>query len=278
MKEFIRECPVCGNEIKHTTKYGRNQCRRDKRPCRSCSSKIRNKKFGFNLDKVNEEVKVGRRKNGFQDKKHNLESRKLISEARLKNPKSHKSQEFRNKMSVISSGKNNPMYGRTVYDIWVEKYGKIEADRRDMIRRKKWSVSSSGKNNPMYGKETPRKAGNGVSGRYKTFYFRSLHELQFILICERFNLKIISAENIRINYISYTGNERTYSPDYIINNNMLVEVKPLKLHETPLNKLKFCAARKYSKENNIGFKVVDYGIPSQDRINILIKNKEIILN
>ncbi len=278
MEEFTRECPLCGNEIKHTTKYSRNQCRRNKRPCRSCSSKIRNKKFDINLDKINEDVKTGKRKNGFQNRKHSPESRRLISEAKLRNPEPYKSQEFRDKMSVISSGENNPMYGRTVYDVWVEKYGKIEADKRDVARRKKWSIASSGKNNPMYGKETPHKAGNGVSGWYKEFYFRSLHELQFILTCERFGLKLVSVENIRIGYVSYTGNERTYSPDYLVNDELLIEVKPRKLHATPLNELKFEAARNYSKKNNFKFKVVDYGIPSQNKINSLIQNKVIILN
>lgn len=166
MEEFTRNCPLCGKEIKHKTKYSRNQCRRAERPCRSCSSSIRNKKFGFNLDSVNKEVKSGKRKNGFQDKKHTLESRKLISESKFRNPEPYKTQEFRNKMSLISSGENNPMYGRTVYDVWVEKYGKDEADKRDAARKEKWSIASSGKNNPMYGKETPRKAGKGVSGWY----------------------------------------------------------------------------------------------------------------
>lgn len=89
---------------------------------------------------------------------------------------------------------------------------------------------------------------------------------------------MISAENIRIKYINYTGNERTYSPDYLVEGKLLVEVKPLKLYTTPLNKLKFKAAEDYSKENGFKFKVVDYGIPSQDNIDELIKNKIIILN
>lgn len=45
---------------------------------------------------------------------------------------------------------------------------------------KKLSLKSSGENNPMYGKPSPKGSGHSISGWYKTFYFRSLLELAFI--------------------------------------------------------------------------------------------------
>ncbi len=278
MKEYVRICPSCGNEISHTSKYNRNAHEKKKTPCRTCSCKLRYEKYGSHIDVINKEVKLGKRKNGFQDKKHTVESKEIMSQSHLNNVEPYQTQEFRNKMSIISSGENNPMYDRKIYDIWVEKYGIEEANKREIIRREKLSIRFSGINNPMYGKESPKKSGNGVSGWYKEFYFRSLHELQFILICERFRLTIKSVEKIRIKYISYTGNERTYSPDYIVCDKYLVEVKPLRLHNTPLNKLKFAAGRKYSNENNLKFKVLDFGIPTQQILNDLLKNNLIKLN
>lgn len=189
-----------------------------------------------------------------------------------------KTLEYKEKMSKLTNGKNNPMYGKKVFDIWVEKYGIEEAIKRKRNWKIKQSINSKGKNNPMYGKETPLKSGYGIHGWYKTFYFRSLHELKFILVCERFNLKIMPAEKIRIKYLSYTGNERTYSPDYVVDDKYLVEVKPQKLHTTPLNVLKFESAKKYCKENNLKFKVLDFGIIYQQQLNEYILNNTIKLN
>jgi hypothetical protein len=33
-------------------------------------------------------------------------------------------------MSKVTSGKNNPMYGRSIYDVWLEKFGKEIADQK----------------------------------------------------------------------------------------------------------------------------------------------------
>lgn len=49
-------------------------------------------------------------------------------------------------------GEDNPMFGRSAYDIWIEKYGQEEALRRMNILKNKRSEFSSGKNNSMYGK------------------------------------------------------------------------------------------------------------------------------
>jgi len=46
------------------------------------------------------------------------------------------------------SGKNNPMYGKKVYDIWLEKYGKEIADEKLMERKKRTSNSLKGKSHP----------------------------------------------------------------------------------------------------------------------------------
>jgi len=50
-------------------------------------------------------------------------------------------------------GKNNGMYGKSAYDIWLKKYGKEEADKRQREVNIKNSKSNSGKNNGFYGKK-----------------------------------------------------------------------------------------------------------------------------
>lgn len=276
MKKFIRKCPKCGKNLEYTILGNKNEAEKNNRPCRSCSAKNRYLKFGSYIDIINKEIKLGIRENGFKNKKHSKETINKIIEN--KNYSTYKTKEFKDKMRIISSGENNPMYGKKVFDIWIEKYGIDEANKREKLRREKLSKLSSGINNSMYGKETPKKAGKGISGHYKNFYFRSLHELKFILIMERFSFKIVSVENIRIKYLSYTGSERTYSPDFMINDKYLIEVKPKKLQNTPLNLLKFNAAKRYCENNNLIFKIIDLGIILQKDLDILIKHKLVILN
>jgi hypothetical protein len=278
MKENERKCPLCDEIIIYGSKYNRNSAEKKQRPCRSCSGKETFKKYGSNIITINEEVKSGKRKNGFQDKHHTPETKKTISLAHLKNSESYKTTEFRKKMSSVTSGEKNPMFGKTVYDVWLEKYGIEEADKRDIERKKKWSLKSKGENNPMYGKEAPSKSGKGIGGWYKGFHFRSLHELKFLLISERFKLKIRTAENIRIEYISYNGNRRTYSPDYIVNDRFLTEIKPKRLQTTPLNELKFESARKYCDENGLKFKVKDFGVVYQNQLDELISDNLVKLH
>ena len=55
----------------------------------------------------------------------------------LVNRYKNKSEQEKNEWSKKYSGSNNPMYGKSVYNVWVEKYGKEEADKRFEIRKNK---------------------------------------------------------------------------------------------------------------------------------------------
>ena len=50
------------------------------------------------------------------------------------------------------AGEKNPMYAKTVYSVWVKKYGKEIADVKRMQKKEKASNSLSGAKNPMAGK------------------------------------------------------------------------------------------------------------------------------
>jgi primosomal replication protein N len=277
METYNRICPQCGSKIEYRNKYRKTYSEKHKKVCAKCAYNMRVAKYGNTLEKIHREIKEGKRVNGFLNKKHSEETRKKMK-CKKKDMLVFQTPEYKEKMSKLTSGENNPMFGKRVFDIWVEKYGIEEANKREIERKNKISIKTNGKNNPMYNKETPLKSGNGIHGWYKNFYFRSLHELKFILICERFKLKIISAEKIRIKYLSYTGNERTYSPDYIVDNKYLIEIKPKKLHNTPLNSLKFRSAIEYCKEKYLKFKVLDFGIIFQNELDRLILNNIVKLN
>ena len=70
------------------------------------------------------------------------------------------------KISIASSGKNNPMYGKSFYDIWIKKYGKEIADKKlkefkskkkgkkhTKEHNKKISESLTGEKNPFFGRK-----------------------------------------------------------------------------------------------------------------------------
>ena len=149
----------------------------------------------------------------------------------------------------ISINKSNK--GKTFEEI----YGKEKAAEL----KEKLSERFSGENNPMFGKPSPKGSGNGWSGWYKNFYFRSLLELSF-LIREQRELK--SAESIKIPYIDFDGTARTYHPDFICENT-LIEIKPKKLLGTATNKLKFEAGKKFCENNDFQFKILT-GKASED--------------
>lgn len=70
--------------------------------------------------------------------------------------KSH-SEFFKDKLKKERSGtwyvnEKNSMFGKTNYDVWLEKYGKEIADEKQKKSNEKNRISNSGTNNPFYGK------------------------------------------------------------------------------------------------------------------------------
>lgn len=191
-------------------------------------------------------------KNEFRYKLH--ESWNRLSDEEKKNQNAKKG----------SPGKNNPMYGRSVYDVWLEKYGKEEADRRMAELKQKRSERSKGKNNPMYGKPAPKGSGNGISGWYKDWYFRSLRELSYMVnVIEKEGHEWRSLDNtsdFRIKYLDANGHERSYCPDFLIDNKIVVEIKPKKLQELDLVVRKQNAAIMYCKTRNLVHIITDVEI------------------
>ena len=261
---FIKICPICKKNIEIKSKYSVN----NDKPCKSCKAKevssrpeILKQRQKFIKKYATAGVGCGK-ENPFYGKKHNEESLKIMRESSKEYTKTSK---FKNKMSIVSSGKNNPMYNKTVYSIWVEKYGKIEADVKYEKYCKKLSLAFSGEKNPMYGKPSPQGSGNGWSGWYKKWYFRSLKELSYVVNLDKMGVKWKTASKVRIKYIDTFGTIRTYTPDFIVGN-ILVEVKPEKLKSSILVRLKEEAAKIYCKNNGMEYEIIDPITLSDEKI------------
>lgn len=54
-----------------------------------------------------------------------------------KNKSAYKTTEFREKRRNLTTGENNPMFGKSVYNLWVDKYGKDVADEKMRLMQEK---------------------------------------------------------------------------------------------------------------------------------------------
>lgn len=269
--KFERICPLCFNKINYSGKYTFITANKKNTPCRKCVSV----KTGFTKRYATKGSNIGSL-NGFYNKKHSKESIEKFVKNRG-SCKSYKTKEFRQRMSSVTSGKNNGMFGKRVFDIWVEKYGLEKATELQKTQKQKLSKANSGSNNPMYGKPTPKKAGNGWSGWYKNWFFRSLRELSYMInVIEKKKLIWKSGEckKLTIKYRDYLGNDKTYRADFLVNDT-LIEIKPKKLHSTVNNKLKKEAALLFCKQHNLKYKMIDCKTISLKKIKKTFKNRRI---
>jgi hypothetical protein len=196
-----------------------------------------------------------------------------------------KAKKMKELCSINTSGKNNPNYGGSWRGInpskinkgktFEELYGKEKAKKI----KNKISSKTSGKNNPMYGKPSPVGSGNGWSGWYKGWYFRSLKELSYMInVIERFKLKWESGEQkkFKIEYIDWKGTNKTYHPDFLIEEKYLVEIKPKNLWNSDTIKRKRESAKIWCEKRGLKYKIIECTKPlSFEDIKILIKDNKI---
>lgn len=112
--------------------------------CPSCSAVRPIKKLhNYNLKKVSEcnTCKGLGSKNGFYGKKHTKQTKNKISK------------QNKNRLT----GSKNHMYGTSLLEYWIKKYGKIIANQKYQDYLNKLSHSLSGTKNPFYGKKHTKK-------------------------------------------------------------------------------------------------------------------------
>lgn len=240
--DIKRICSKCGQESIHKNKLSKMDAEKGDRQCRKCLAEDFKERFKGEG-------------NPFYGKKHSEEVRQKTIErnkSRIVTEEwCRRSGEWLNAYSKLHPRKHP-------YEHWLVKFGKEVADQKMEELRKKYSVASSGERNPMYGKPTPKKAGNGWSGWYKDFYFRSLRELQFFIDHEGTEFVPIHLDRkYSVKYVGINGQNRTYSADFILNNELIIEVKPMKLWSTRENILKFEAMKEHCLKMGLEFQVVD---------------------
>lgn len=282
MENLKRNCPSCDKILEYSNKYTFKNAVTKNSLCKSCGIKNtitddRLKEMSNRITGVNNPMygKVGNL-NPFYGKKHDDETKKKITQNR--NLQSYKTQEFKDKISKLNTGENNPMFGKTFYDVWVNKHGKDIADIKMMEYKNKQSKNTRGVKNPMYGKPSPQGSGNGWSGWYKGWFFRSIKELTYMIkIIERFDLNWDTAENknYKIEYHDYKNQKRNYFPDFIINKKYLVEIKPKNLLKSDSVKRKKDAALNFCSNHGLIYKISTIKNLSSDELMNLYVDKKI---
>lgn len=260
-----RDCPNCKTEINYKNKYIRNRAEKKNLTCASCSQQKRCSKKEEIERRTQDGKKLVGEKNPFFGRKHTNKTKKSISKT-LKNKRTF-------------SGSNNPMFGKTVYQLWIEKYGKEEADKKQAEFISNHSERFSGKKNPMFGKPSPKGSGNGWKGWYKNWFFRSFRELSYMIkVIEqnKFEWKSAETADLAIPYIDWKGNTRTYFADFLIDKT-LVECKPTRLINSPSVSIKRIAALKFCKEKGLKYEIIDPEMLNDSEIQLLIESGQIRL-
>ena len=196
-------------------------------------------------------------KNPFYGKHHTKESREKIINNR--DQSFSKTQEFRDKISSITKGRSYPHKGKSMLERCIYLYGE-DGQLKYLEYVNKYSKAVSGENNPMFGKPSPTGSGNGWSGWYKGWYFRSIRELSYMInVIERFNIQWETGEQkkTKISYMDINGNNRNYFPDFVLCNKYIIEIKPKKLWNSDLVLRKTNSAIKWCVDNGYKYKIID---------------------
>lgn len=154
------------------------------------------------------------------------------------------------------------MKGKNMYYFWEKRYGKEIAEKKMDDYKEKRRILHSGENNPMYGVPPKNGSGCGYKGWYKTHYFRSLREVAYMIHLDENNIPWSSAEkkSFEIKYINWDGADRTYRPDFLINEKNLIEIKPKRLHKSPTIMAKTKAALVWAAANGFTYEIIDFEI------------------
>ena len=90
----------------------------------------------------------------------------------------------------------------------------------------------------------------------KDIYLDSTWELEFFNICTNKLASLLIRESVKIKYYDNLRKLHSYSPDFLLNDHYLIEIKPNYLLDDEVNIAKFNAADIYCRENGLEYVVL----------------------
>ena len=111
-------------------------------------------------------------------------------------------------------------------------------------------------------------------GWYKGWFFRSLKELSYVLLCEKNGLKWRTAETdeFSVTYTDLYGKKKKHWADLFVDDHIIVEVKPIKHQKGKTVQLKAEAMKKFCEEKGYTYMMVAPRKVSKQDLQDLIKN------
>lgn len=109
------------------------------------------------------------------------------------------------------------------------------------------------------------------------FFFRSLKEISYVLLCEKNKISWISAEKeeFAVWYKDVYGKDRRYYPDFFVDGKIIVEIKPRKHQNGKLVQLKAEAMKEFCKKKGYTYMMVSPRRINKSELEELIDNKTI---
>lgn len=239
--QYQRLCPNCGRVLVYRSRASLSNAKRRNRNCAHCAQSERCSRP--------EELELRRKRTPkkFGSDNHFFGKR-------------HKKETILQLQATGREAAQRRKESKSLREWWSDKYTSEEVEQKIEQWKAKLSAASKGECNPMYGKPAPNGSGNGWSGWYKNWFFRSLHELSYVVLeLEPNNINWCSAErkDFAIKYFDLTGVSRTYFADFFLESKILVECKPKRLHGAPRVKLKQQAALDFCKHRGWSYSLVD---------------------
>jgi hypothetical protein len=196
----------------------------------------------------------------------------------------NKATEIKLKHSKASTGTNNVNFGGKYSKGFADNpiSGSLESNYGEEKAKEIKSAMSkrtSGERNPMYGKPAPKRSGNGLSGRYRGIYFRSLLELSFMLELDSKNVEFFSCETNKDRFkYELDGVKKTYCPDFFIPaTNEFIEIKPSQMLKNREVKIKANAVLE-AGEKIIFITQKDMTKIKREELLILIENGIVVID
>ncbi len=208
------------------------------------------------------------------------------------------SEEHKRKISIATKGERNPFFGKKHSEKTRKRMSENHADftgvnnpfknaikdpefreswllrarkghdlfRSDPNKVKAWSEKLSASMAQAYidGK-LDNNVKNHKSGHFATcksekpIFYRSSYELSFLQKSDSDDsITSVNSPKFRIPYCDENGNNRNYIPDFVVNDNLVVEIKAEFALSLPRTKAKFSAAHLYCADHGLIYKVL-YG-------------------
>ena len=244
-QQYLLICNTCKIEYlskKLTQKYCSHKCISKNR----VHSEEENKKIGLGLKKFYS-------KNSVWNKGLTIDTSDSIKKMSntLKDPngkfqKSMHTEAYKEKMKILASGENNGFYGKKHTE---EQKLKWSISRADAIAEGKYHLKT--------------KHRNGMKGWYfsskmnDTFYYDSFWELLRMILLDNDPITITwtKRHKIKIKYI-IDDKIKHYVPDFLINNNIIEEVKGYENKQ--IQESKFSALIDFCAINNLKNRIIKY--------------------